>query len=217
MVEIGDKIECTTLMKFIDKSYKNAVQYLKDAKKILKSSPGHSFALSVLSLEELSKVFYFTPYTYGRLPFVVDKIHRDILMSHKGKHQIQEVESAGRCITNFVMSRYKKRNYPKDMMEDLEFLKKDKISSTLLKKTINVERRFYEGLQKKKERGMYVDIVEGKIICPNSISRLSAKKIIKHAEIKIIAAKRAIKNNKLLEKYLTQKEREKISHLLRKE
>jgi len=209
MVKIGDKIGEETIFKFIEVTFENSKQYLKDAKKILNSSPGHAYAMCVLSLEELTKSNHFLTIAMGQPPITIDRSLKRLFKNHKMKQDAEKLATELESLKDFVME-----TRSLEALRQIGKIIGDKKTKNIVRGRVKEELKLYDGMQRKKERGMYVDIEESKIIGPNDITKNEVKELIRHIEKKILMFEKRFPDTCNFIKSLSKENRKRISNSL---
>lgn len=195
MVKVGDKLSKEILLQCGIDSLENSKNYLKDAKKILNSSCGHSYALRVLGLEELHKasIFYTIPFFERSLPLEIDE---SLASLFKGRysHVMKQLGQSSSAEISAIAAFYRKKLKIKkidsfEMLKDLIKNISDERFEELRKELEDIDEVFGDHNDRKmqvfKEKGMYVDIKNGKVTGPKDISKELTKRVISYLEKEI--------------------------------
>ena len=159
---------------YVLEALENAKQFLKDAEVLINSgSYAHGAALAVLAIEEGAKARMATQHILWNGSLEVDtEIYQKEIKSHLNKlslaardHWIdtflRRLKSQGDCSWQELYERLKK------LKKEDKFLTNLEIESTL-----------YACLTILKEKWLYVDIEEGKVISPLTWSEKDSKKVL---------------------------------------
>jgi AbiV family abortive infection protein len=147
----------------------NIEQYIKDIKLLMeKGSYGHAYALSVICQEELEKLWTYYFVSIGAITKEsYENKFQTPLSDHIYKLKGQLLSRKNRQIAEEVFLKLKKE---RDLLSDDEILKLlEKIPRLLLK---YYDANFLaENIQFRKEKALYVDVRDGKVIGPKDIGK----------------------------------------------
>jgi AbiV family abortive infection protein len=184
----SNEVQEKLLKEAVQACLSNAEQYLKDAEILFENgSYGHSFALTVLGEEELSKAYIYHMCSEELLPLDLIKKLGRFRGSHRRKQTIAATITFTRGITQFFENLIESskreaegnRNKSlkiakKKLQETTEYLKKNK--DELGSRMLQFFNKFAT-LEEDKHKGMYVDakIEEGVLTSPQSQEKDTVK------------------------------------------
>jgi len=177
----------------INLSLENAEQWIKDAKLLMdNSSYGHSYSLLVFADEEIAKAYICWLVAEDMIPSD-SKFVQDIFSKHRTKHE---------TLVGIYLGAMLKRDISKGQITIEEILKESPaLTIEKLEKTLEEMERLLDFTEMMRQKGIYVDEKEGKMVSPKSIGKEECEELLQGVEHRFDYVKRLIGEITLSEKH----------------
>ncbi|OLD91821.1 hypothetical protein AUG86_00145 [Euryarchaeota archaeon 13_1_20CM_4_64_14] len=178
-----------------DASSANARQLVRDAERLASAgSRGHASSLAILSIEESAKaiVYYLAAQGVYRIvkkkPNYVTTYRKEDLLDHRYKHAlVSNLLDEAIFYAPFYASlaRLRRKTFSRQQVHDIiqegiHQHKRARIEFTVGPSSKKIKKMFqlFETLNARKNRGLYVDDLAGKVLKPDEVSREELRDVI---------------------------------------
>jgi len=168
----------------INLSLENAEEWIKDAKLLMdNSSHGHSYSLLVFADEEIAKAYICWLVAEDMIP-ADSKFVQDIFSKHRTKHE---------TLVSIYLGAMLKEELSKGQITIEQILKESPVLTIEeIEKALGEMERLLDFTEMMRQKGIYVDKREGRMVSPRSIGKEECEELLHGVEHRFNYVKRLI-------------------------
>jgi len=162
----------------------NAEQWMNDAKLLMdNSSYGHSYSLLVFADEEIAKAYICWLVAEDMIP-VNSKFVQDTFSKHRTKHE---------TLVGIFLGAMLKEDLSKGQITIEQILKESSaLTIEKIEKALEEIEKLLDFTEMMRQKGIYVDKVEGRMVSPKSIGKEESEELLQGVEHRFDYVKRLI-------------------------